>query len=257
MSTTKETELFACRLGDLIAEKKAKSNRTLTQNDIADEIGIHKSALSKYANNEVEAGLNAIIKISIYFNCSVDYLLNINSVRTRCVKIQDACHTTGLSEASVHTLAEMARSKSLGDMDSDIISSLIENGHITSFVELIRNALLTNYEHALLAAPTDKFDQFIMDFNSSYYELALSKIAIEIFNATFDEMFIDLLPQLQKHVAKSTKGLKTQASLIRKQMEKIENYLQKNNEQIDIEAIQSSYTLKKCANDFANTTVIE
>ena len=111
---------FADRLLDLVSEAHAKTG--LTNDQIAVEIDISPSALSKYLNAQSEPGMSALCKIADYFGVSSDYLL----CRDMCSKpeIQALQNSLGLSEGAILNLRLMNESHTIRDLD--IISSLIE-----------------------------------------------------------------------------------------------------------------------------------
>ncbi|MCL2053343.1 MAG: helix-turn-helix domain-containing protein [Oscillospiraceae bacterium] len=84
----------------LVYEKKTISK--LTQNQIADEIGIATSALSNYLNSDREAGAIAVCKIAKYFDVTSDYLLGLEDAPTHVEA--DICDKTGLDEKAVREL---------------------------------------------------------------------------------------------------------------------------------------------------------
>ena len=54
--------------------KKLRIKRGLTQQTVADALGISRSVYSQYENNEREPSLRRIISISRFFMVSLDYL---------------------------------------------------------------------------------------------------------------------------------------------------------------------------------------
>lgn len=74
MKHTNTTGNFADRLGDLL-KKNGK-----TYDTVAKEAGIKsKATISKYENDEAEAGINNLVKLAQYFNVSTDYLLGLTN----------------------------------------------------------------------------------------------------------------------------------------------------------------------------------
>ncbi|HDT6579513.1 TPA: helix-turn-helix transcriptional regulator [Bacillus cereus] len=68
--------MFGQRLKDLRREKK------LTQQDIADVLGIEKSNISRFESGKQSLSSENIIKTAKYFNVSVDYILGISDYKT-------------------------------------------------------------------------------------------------------------------------------------------------------------------------------
>ena len=104
MKGTETTKFFADKLSDLISDEKPK-----TYQDIADETGVPKASISKYINDNGEAGINSLVKIARYFNVSTDYLLGLTPVKTGVDTnegrlVRSICEYTGLSEDAVEKL---------------------------------------------------------------------------------------------------------------------------------------------------------
>lgn len=55
--------------------KKLRMTKALTQQDLAVCLNISKSNISKYENGTIEPSFEILIKISDYFEVSIDYLL--------------------------------------------------------------------------------------------------------------------------------------------------------------------------------------
>lgn len=70
--------------------KKIKNYRKLnnvTQQELANKLGISRSTLSYYENGEVEPNIYTLLKLSEIMNCSIDYLFNIENLDNSDVKI--------------------------------------------------------------------------------------------------------------------------------------------------------------------------
>jgi len=248
-------ERFSERLGDLIENKKGEHKGAIGQNDIAEKIGITKSALSKYkkagSDGGAEAGASSLVRIAKYFDCTVDYLLGLTDVKSRNEDIQITCYTTRLYELAVYELIEISKSKQFGAIEIGVLSELISRGHIHALVKIIRNAMISNYQQSLLLDADNEEENYMFNVNSSHYELELSKMAISVFNESFNDMMNMFIPNIQTHVRKNAKALVEHADLIRKQMVKIEKYLIAKNEQLDTAAFQAAYLLRKLADDYS------
>ncbi len=98
---------FSDRLVDLIKEKKHGGK---TQNDIAKEIGISASSLSKYVGKADTPNMYIFLRIADYFGVSLDYLYG----RTNCRQIENIniSERTGLSEEAIIQLSAKKGSSS-------------------------------------------------------------------------------------------------------------------------------------------------
>lgn len=126
MTGTETTKVFADKLSDLINEKKTKKHE-----EIANEIGVTKGSISKYINDNGEAGINSLVKIARYFNVSTDYLLGLTPNKISLTTeenrlIRSICDYTGLKEYSIKCLKEM-KDSNLTNIINEFIDFLIEN----------------------------------------------------------------------------------------------------------------------------------
>lgn len=56
-----------------------------TQSEVANVIGTNKANISRWESGEVEPDLEALIKLSNYFNVSTDYLLGVEHKQEKVV----------------------------------------------------------------------------------------------------------------------------------------------------------------------------
>lgn len=112
-------ENFSDILGDLITEKKEKTG--LTNNQIADEIGIGQAQLSKILNQKIELGISSLVKIARYFHVSTDYLLGLTDLKSTKVELKTIYKVTGLLDGSITNLASMNKN----DKESIYILNLL------------------------------------------------------------------------------------------------------------------------------------
>ncbi len=55
--------------------KKLRKDNKVSQQKLADEIGVSQQSINKYENHNIEPDIDTLIKISNFFNTSVDYLI--------------------------------------------------------------------------------------------------------------------------------------------------------------------------------------
>lgn len=55
--------------------KELRTQKHISQQQLADIIGISQQSVNKYENHGVEPDIDTLIKIAEYFNTSVDYLI--------------------------------------------------------------------------------------------------------------------------------------------------------------------------------------
>ena len=59
----------------MIGLKKVRRARRLNQQKVANDLNISREALSYYENGRRQPSLEMLLKMSAYFNVSVDYLI--------------------------------------------------------------------------------------------------------------------------------------------------------------------------------------
>lgn len=59
----------------MIGLKQIRKQRKLNQLKVAIDLNISREALSHYENGKREPSLNMLVKMSRYFNVSIDYLI--------------------------------------------------------------------------------------------------------------------------------------------------------------------------------------
>ncbi len=62
--------------------KRLRVERGISQTELAGRIGVNKSIISAYENQERLPSLNVLVKLSYQFNVSMEYLLGVNRNQT-------------------------------------------------------------------------------------------------------------------------------------------------------------------------------
>lgn len=63
--------------------KMLRQERGLSQQGLADEVGMSKSSINMYERGEREPGIETVKRIADFFNVDVDYLFGISEIRKR------------------------------------------------------------------------------------------------------------------------------------------------------------------------------
>ena len=58
--------------------KNLRKSRNLTQSELANRLGVNKSIISAYENQQRLPSIDMLIKLSLEFNVSMEYLLGIS-----------------------------------------------------------------------------------------------------------------------------------------------------------------------------------
>lgn len=91
---------------DIFAERlfKAREDRHLTQQELADKLHITRQCLSRYENGEREVKASVLLDIANILNVSTDYLLGRTDCKTTDTDKAGAAEYLGLSEKSVENI---------------------------------------------------------------------------------------------------------------------------------------------------------
>lgn len=63
--------------------KQLREERGMTQQMLADKIGMSKSTIAKYENNQLHPSLDVIVKIAEHFDASLDYITGRSKIRSK------------------------------------------------------------------------------------------------------------------------------------------------------------------------------
>ena len=79
--------------------RKLRKDKKITQQQLADRLGITKAMVSAYENGIQLPSYDILIKIAAIFNVSTDYLLGIEVTRALCVE--------GLTESQIEIITSL------------------------------------------------------------------------------------------------------------------------------------------------------
>ena len=96
--------LFPTRLRELRAKKRTPKGEVITQQVLAEEIGVTKSTISLYEMGDNVPDAKTIVKIADYYHVSTDYLLGRIDVKSPEIDNMAMHEKTGLSEESINKL---------------------------------------------------------------------------------------------------------------------------------------------------------
>lgn len=126
MTGTEVSKIFSQRLS-LLIEDDRKNGKGIRE--IANEIGISTGALSKYQNDAAAPDINALFKISEYFDVSADYLLG--KIEPKKPENIDAQCRTGLPEEALNILTSFEGTK------KSVLTLLLLNTNFPEFIDLL------------------------------------------------------------------------------------------------------------------------
>jgi transcriptional regulator with XRE-family HTH domain len=67
----------------LVRLKELRNEFGKTQKEIAEYLNIKQNTYSQYENGQRQLPIDILIKLSFYYDVSVDYILNITDIETR------------------------------------------------------------------------------------------------------------------------------------------------------------------------------
>lgn len=171
--------------------KKIRKKSGLSQETLAKELGISKSALSYYENGERVPDIIFLEKVAHYYNISLDYMLGFSDAMNP--EKSSIVDKTGLSEETIDTL--------MNEFDDGYISNILD--------KLIRNE---DFRHALqiLESESHNFrESFGNNYNlpprytfvsPSYAEFIVGKLIMDavakVLKDRWEEISIDLMHSL-------------------------------------------------------------
>lgn len=97
-----------------------RKSRRLTQEEFGEIISVTQQNISKYENDVYEMPIDVLVKVSQYFNVSIEYLLGLTEIK-RDIAGQVVVNKT---VDEYYDLVEAF--KTLGDEDQELIWSIIE-----------------------------------------------------------------------------------------------------------------------------------
>lgn len=104
MENISSIDRFAQRL------KALRKERGITQQQLADGVGISKGGLSYYENAGRTPDISILERFADYFGVTTDYLLGRTNAQTKKAKLQAVCNHTGLSDKAVNLLSDLKES---------------------------------------------------------------------------------------------------------------------------------------------------
>ena len=103
-ATDNKNALFPTRLRELRAKKRTPEGEIITQQVLAEEIGVTKSTISLYEMGDNVPDAKTIVKIAGYYHVSTDYLLGRIDVKSPEIDNMAIHQKTGLSNEAIDKL---------------------------------------------------------------------------------------------------------------------------------------------------------
>ncbi len=100
--------------------KELRNKASISQQQLADVIGVSQQSINKYENHNIEPDIRSLILIAEFFNTSVDYLIG----HTTIDRIIEEVNEYDLNDEEAYLIDSF---RSLSRSQKDSIISVIEN----------------------------------------------------------------------------------------------------------------------------------
>lgn len=182
MENISSIDRFAQRL------KTLRKERGITQQQLADGVGISKGGLSYYENAGRTPDISILERFADYFGVTTDYLLGRTNAQTQKAKLQAVCNHTGLSDKSVNLLSDL---KEKSPAQLRVINFLLEQAAGDMDIEYEVDD--SDYQGSILNAVCrylDRYnspDEFIAEYASSSDEGISSAIQSALYQLILNQ----------------------------------------------------------------------
>lgn len=72
----------------LVNLKKLREEASVSQKALAEAVGVSQQSINKYENHNIEPDIETLIRISDYFDTSVDYLVGNTNLKRKITEYQ-------------------------------------------------------------------------------------------------------------------------------------------------------------------------
>ncbi len=100
--------------------KKLRNRENISQQKLADIIGVSQQSINKYENHNIEPDIATLVLLADYFNTSIDYLVGHTDIERRIEKV----YSDKLNEIE---LKHIQKYRKLTEKQKDSIDAVIEN----------------------------------------------------------------------------------------------------------------------------------
>jgi len=67
----------------LVRLKELRKEREISQQRLADAIGVSQQSINKYENHDIEPDIDTLQKFALFFDASIDYIVGLSDIRER------------------------------------------------------------------------------------------------------------------------------------------------------------------------------
>ena len=129
-------DVLSKRLSDELEKRKDK-NPKYTQKDLAEDLGIDASTISKYLSKDRQTSVESLYKISEALDCSIEWLVRDDVPRSRKPSKEEN-HMSMIAEKTGFSLDTIQKILMFSDEEKEFIECLV-NAH--SFIYLLKQLI--------------------------------------------------------------------------------------------------------------------
>lgn len=187
---------FAKRLLDL------RERRDITQQQLADEIGVTRQSLSLYEAGERTINIELLERICKYFQVSADYLIGLSDASSLDIEMQNMSRALGLDEEAIEAIITTGNEPFSGYLPplKSALSIVLSQPH---FWEILRSMCSLRIQSELSKSCSDELDQLpkptIEDVNTDvFYKYEKVSYQLSIYEIECDTLRYRTMKALEK-----------------------------------------------------------
>lgn len=141
----------------MIRIKELRSEMHKSLRDVAAELNISYSSLSKYERGEQQPSYETLMKMADYFDVTTDYMIGYTDIRTKNIEDRTIAERTGLSLRSLEILSDYQQNAHRDPEDAFDTTPATASIYLSALNQILSGDVLENIAHYLF-----------LEFNSFY-----------------------------------------------------------------------------------------
>lgn len=150
--------MFNTRLRTLRQEKK------LTQSELAQEMNVAKTTIAAYEQGKNEPSMSMLIKISDFFNVSIDYLLGNSD--GRIISDQELYDRLGLTDEAICSLEHLSNLSKENKHNKKLlenVNALLSDFESLNAISNYLNSSMEEYQYAVIKSYVSQFGEDLLE----------------------------------------------------------------------------------------------
>lgn len=141
----------------MIRIKELRSEMHKSLRDVAAELNISYSSLSKYERGEQQPSYETLMRMADYFDVTTDYMIGYTNIRTKNIEDKVIAEKTGLSLRSLEILSGYQQNAHRNPEDAFDTTPATASIYLSALNQILSGEVLENIAHYLF-----------LEFNSFY-----------------------------------------------------------------------------------------